>query len=349
MTVPDSFDHLQRYSRQSRFAPLGIEGQEKLRHARVLICGCGALGSLLAERLARAGVGFLRIVDRDWVELSNLQRQTLFTERDAREARPKAVAAAEALAAINSQIEIEPLVEDISCDNFESLAANCDLLLDGTDNFETRFLINDYSIKYGVPWVHAGCLGAGGQIMAILPGETVCFRCLVPDMPTRDSIETCDSSGVLGPTIGLMASWQAVEALKILSGNLDVVCRQLIVLDTWHTSCRFISLEKLRSAQNCPTCYQRKFPFLGGEMKSETTILCGKNAVQVQSGPFGGGDLKLLAKRLSHSGTVTFNKFFVRLTLPAHTITIFPNGRTVVEGTTDAATARNLVSKTLGG
>ena len=192
-----------RYSRQERFAPLGPEGQQQIDAARVFVVGCGALGSMIAERLARAGVGMLRLVDRDWVELSNLQRQTLFTERDAREARPKAVAAAEMLAEINSQIIIEPYVEDVAFDNIERLAASCELIVDGTDNFETRFLVNDYCVKNNIPWVHGGCLGASGQVLTVLPGETACFRCLVPDLPPREALQTCDTAGGLGPGGGI--------------------------------------------------------------------------------------------------------------------------------------------------
>ncbi len=337
---------MSRYSRQERFAPIGAEGQQRLAESRILVCGCGALGSMIAERLARAGVGKIRLLDRDWVELSNLQRQTLFTEDDARQSRPKAVAAAEMLARINSQIELEVVVEDLSFENIENLANDCNLILDGTDNFETRFLINDYSVRHSIPWVHGGCLGASGQVLSVLPGETACFRCLVPELPPREVLETCDSAGVLGPAVGLIACLQASEALKILSGNRDKVCRKLMVIDIWHTDLRLVSLFK---QTGCMACSQRLFPFLSGEIRSETTVLCGKNAVQIVS-PItsGAGSLEQLADKLESMGSVQQNAFFVRLQLAAHTLTIFRGGRAVIEGTTSPAEAKSLLARTLG-
>ncbi len=345
-------DYVARFVRQERFAPLGVDGGKRLRASKVLICGCGALGTMIAERMARVGVGTIRIVDRDWVELSNLPRQTLFTERDALEARPKAIAAAEALRAIDSQLNIEPFVADLTCDNIRELADGCDLLLDGTDNFETRFLINDYSISENVPWVHGGCLGASGQVMSIIPGTTACYRCLVRDLPSRDSMETCDSVGVLGPAIGVIASWQAAEAVKILSGNLASVSHDLLVVDTWNSVSRMMSLKGLRSAgRQCSVCDQRQFSFLEGRVRTETVVLCGKNAVQVQMAARGssGEELSEIAERLRSSGKVIFNGFFLRLILPSHVLTLFRDGRAVVEGTIDPIEAKKLLSNTLGG
>lgn len=306
---------------------------------------------MIAERLARAGVGTLRIVDRDWVEVSNLPRQTLFTEQDAVLGRPKAIAAADALGAIDSRLSIEPYVADLTCDNIHELADGCDVLLDGTDNFETRFLLNDYSLSKNVPWVHGGCLGASGQVMTIVPGMTACFRCLVHDLPPRESMETCDSAGVLGPAIGVIACWQAAEAIKILSGNVGTVSQDLMVIDTWNTACRMVSLTSLKSrARNCPACHERQFPFLDGALRTETVVLCGKNAVQIRSAAeVGSGDFAALTERLRHSGKVTNNGFFLRLTLEHHVLTVFRDGRAVVEGTTDPLEAKNLLSKTLGG
>ncbi len=344
--------YVARFVRQERFAPLGPEGGKRLRSAKALICGCGALGTMIAERLARAGVGTLRIVDRDWVELSNLPRQTLFTEQDAIEARPKAIAAATALLAIDSRLTIEPIVADLTCDNIRDMADGCDVILDGTDNFETRFLINDYSFSQNVPWVHGGCLGASGQVMTIVPGASACFRCLVPELPARDSMETCDSAGVLGPAIGVVASWQAAEALKILSGNLTAVSQELLVIDTWNTTCRTISLRGLKQRERqCPVCELGVFEFLDGKLRTEAVVLCGKNAVQVRSAASGKliGNLGELAERLQHSGKVVNNGFFLRLILPNHVLTVFRDGRAVVEGTTDPMEAKNLLSKTLGG
>ena len=337
-----------RYRRAAQFAPLGSQGQTKIQSSRVVIFGCGALGSMIAERLARSGVGHLRIIDRDWVELSNLQRQTLFTEQDAEAAAPKAIAAATALTRINSSIVIEPIVEDITHLNIARLAAGAELMLDGTDNFETRLLVNDYALANQVPWVHGGCLGASGQVMSILPGVTPCFRCLVPELPPIDAMPTCDTAGVLGPAIGLVASWQAAEALKILSGNLDAVCRQLITIDTWHTSCRLLSLEGLRQSSACPACVLKQYPFLSGERSSQATVLCGKNAVQLAPSSAAKLDLENLAKALSNLGTIQSNPYMLRLSLPDYRLTIFRDGRTVVEGTTEPAIARSIVARTLG-
>lgn len=334
-----------RYSRQERFAPLGETGQRRLASARVLICGCGALGSVLAERLARAGVGSIRIVDRDWVELSNLQRQSLFTEADAQETRPKSVAAADAIRRINSAIEVEAHVDDMSFENIAQLAAGCDLLLDGTDNFETRFLINDYCVQAQVPWVHGGCLGASGQVLTIQPGQTACFRCLVPDLPPSEALQTCDTAGVLGPAVALIASFQAAEALKILSGNAAVACPGLIVLDSWNTECRIIGLPRNK---DCPACGRREFPFLSGAIRSELSVLCGKNAIQIHPPSLRTQSLPGIANKLRPLGQVKETPFFVRLDLPPYAITIFQGGRTIVEGTTQVAQAKSVLARTLG-
>lgn len=341
MTSPEP----SRYVRQERFAPIGEAGQARISASKVLVCGCGALGSVIAERLARAGVGTLRLVDRDWVELGNLQRQMLFTEQDAAQARPKAVAAAEALSKINSTVDFDPVVEDISFHTIEALADGCDLILDGTDNFETRFLINDFCVKNGVPWIHGGCLGASGQVLGVLPGETACFRCLVPALPPREAVETCDSAGVLGSAVGLVACWQVAEALKILSGNHSAMRGELIVLDSWNTECRIIAMKR---RAGCETCSKLMFPFLSGELRSEATILCGKNAVQIESPQHPTPSLDALARRLKPLGPVTQNAFFVRLRLAEHQITVFRGGRTVIEGTTSVAEAKSILARTLG-
>ncbi|MFO0940566.1 MAG: ThiF family adenylyltransferase [Pirellulales bacterium] len=343
----DSPLDLSRYVRQQRFAPIGSEGQQKISRSSVLVCGCGALGSVIAERLVRSGVGKVRIVDRDWVELSNLQRQTLFNEQHAKLSIPKAVAAAEVLSQINSDVQIEPVVEDLTCDNIDTLASGCDLLLDGTDNFETRLLMNDYCLKQNLPWVHAGCLGASGQLMTIIPGKTACFRCLVPELPAAESMPTCDTAGVLGPAIGVLASWQAAEALKILSGNLQSICSNLVVLDLWETDCRQI---KLTPTKDCPACQNGIFSFLDGKIRTESVVLCGKNAVQVSLPGVAGSisDLNRLAEKWQTLGSVSQNVFFVRVRLAEMQITLFRGGRTVVEGTTSPAQAKTLLAQILG-
>ena len=236
----DSNADLSRYARQVRFAPLGEEGQRRLSQSRALLCGCGALGSTIANLLVRAGVGMLRIVDRDFVELSNLQRQSLFDEADAAAALPKAIAAAEKLRQINSTVAVEPVVADIGPTNIKRLFDGIHLVLDGTDNFETRFLINDTAVKFGLPWIYGGCVGAEGQSMTILPGETACLRCLMPECPSPGSTPTCESAGILGPIVAAVASIEAAEALKILSGNWPAVSRKLSVVDLWANALRQI-------------------------------------------------------------------------------------------------------------
>jgi adenylyltransferase/sulfurtransferase len=256
------------------------------------------------------------------------------------------VAAAEAIRAINSQIVVESFVEDINYQTIRSLSADCDLLLDGTDNFETRFLINDYCVATGTPWIHGGCLGASGQIQSIIPGQTACFRCLIPELPPREAMETCDSAGVLGPAIGLIASWQSAEALKVLSGNVDHICPRLVVLDQWNNDCRLVNLSR---NENCPTCAKGEFPFLEGRLRTATTVLCGKNAVQLEVPTDRGESLDRIAEKLAPLGDVTLNAYFVRLQLPEYTLTIFRGGRTVVQGTTSESDAKSLVAQTLGG
>ncbi|GAB5403106.1 MAG: ThiF family adenylyltransferase [Aureliella sp.] len=339
---PDEFD---RYSRQVRFDPFGKAGQARLASSSAAIVGCGALGSMIAERLARAGVGRLRLIDRDWVEESNLQRQALYTESDASRSSPKCVAASEHIAAINSNVQTETLVEDITFENITEAVGDVDLIVDGTDNFQTRFLINDLAIQTKTPWVHGGCLGASGQVLTILPGETACFRCLLPEPPPPEAIETCDTAGVLGPAVGLVACWQAAEAIKILSGNSDAACKGLIILDSWATQSRVVSLSR---QTNCPACVQHELTHLSGQHHSETTVLCGKNAVQIQSPDFANADHSAIEKRLSSVGEVVRNPYFLRLKVEDFVITLFAGGRTVVEGTTEVSIAKSLISRTLG-
>jgi molybdopterin-synthase adenylyltransferase len=358
-------DDLARYARQTRFAPLGEEGQRRLRESRALLCGCGALGSTIANLLVRAGVGTLRIVDRDFVELSNLQRQTLFDESDATAAVPKAIAAAERLRAINSQVAIEPIVADIEPANIEQFCQGVDLILDGTDNFETRFLMNDAAVKLGLPWVYGGCVGAEGQTMTILPGQTACLRCLMPDCPPPGSVQTCDTAGILGPIVGLIASMQAAEAMKILSGNRDAVSRQLTVVDLWPTDpraavatgsrgvrvgspvLRRIDVSGLRGQTDCPACKRHEFSWLSGRLGSRSAVLCGRNAVQLSH--LGAAvSLNDLAQKLQGVSQVRCNQFLVRFCVDNFELTVFSDGRAIVSGTDDIAVARALYAKYIG-
>ncbi len=336
-----------RYARQMRFAPLGVEGQRRLLASRALVVGCGALGSVIANTLARAGVGKLRIVDRDFLELNNLQRQVLFDEDDVAAGLPKAIAAKNRLAKINSQIEIDAIVADVDHTNIERLLAGVDCLVDGTDNFETRFLLNDAAVKLGVPWVYGGCLGAEGQTLTVLPGQTPCLRCLMPDPPPPGSSPTCDSAGILGTVIGVIASWEANEAIKILSGHPEAASRVWTVLDLWDNTARQIKVAGAK-AIDCSCCAKREFPWLAGERGSHTAILCGRNAVQLSFPGREAVSLDELAAKLAAVGQVTRNKYLVRATIGEHQLTVFPDGRAVIGGTEDVAEARSVYAKYVG-
>ena len=272
---------LERYSRQMRFAGIGVDGQERIRAAKVLLCGCGALGTVLADTLTRAGVGFLRIVDRDFVDLTNLQRQVLFDEQDVEDHLPKAIVAANKLARINSQVTLEPHVADIDWRNVRDYARDVDLILDGTDNFEVRFLINDVSLETGIPWVYAGCVGSHGQTMAIFPHESACLRCVIEAPPDPGSMETCDTAGVLAPAIHMITALQATTALKILAGRKDLVAPQLTIVDVWDGTLRQMNLANLRERSQCPACVEGRRDWLHGGHASQSTVLCGRNSVQV--------------------------------------------------------------------
>lgn len=340
--------NLDRYSRQMRFSGIGEAGQRSLSASRALICGCGALGSVLANTLARAGVGKLRIVDRDFVETSNLQRQVLFDEDDVAAQLPKAVAAAAKLRRINSAIEIEPIVADVDHRNLPGLLDGVDVILDGADNFETRFLLNDASVKFGVPWVYGGCIGAGGQTMTILPGETPCLRCLIQEAPPAGSTETCDTAGILSPIINVIASIQAMEALKILSGHREAIQRTLLVFDLWENRVLPMKAASLRDNADCPTCGRGEFPWLSGQRGTHTAVLCGRNAVQLVQPGASSLSLEALAEKLAGVGRVTRNPFLLRLAVDDYLLTVFPDGRAIIGGTDDISTARSLYAKYIG-
>lgn len=338
---------LSRYARQSRFAPLGEDGQRRLAAAKVLVCGCGALGSAIANLLVRAGVGHVRIVDRDFVDLSNLHRQVLFDESDAAAALPKAVAAAEKLRRINSEVTVEPIVADITAANIERLAEGVDAILDGADNFETRLLVNDLAVYRRIPWVYGGVVGAEGQTMTILPGETPCLACLIPNCPPPGTTPTCDTVGVLGPAVGVVAAWQAGEALKLLSGHRDDICRKLTVFDLWSGQVRQIDVGRLRDVSDCAVCKRGEYAWLSGQEGSRTEVLCGRNAVQLTVPP-PSVPLTELADRLRPLGAVTCNAFLLRLKVDAHEITVFADGRAIIGGTNDPAAARTIYARYIG-
>lgn len=336
-----------RYQRQSRFAPLGELGQSRLANASALVCGCGALGSVIANTLARAGVGHLRIVDRDFLEITNLQRQVLFDEQDVADGLPKAIAAARRLSRINSEIKIEPIVADVTFANIEDLARNVELIVDGTDNFEVRFLINDFSSQFRLPWIFGGCIGAEGQTMTIVPGTTPCLRCLLPEAPPPGSTETCDTAGILGSIIGVIASIQSCEAIKILSGNLAAISRVLQVYDLWENQVRLVRLDSL-APERCPTCTRTDLPWLAGTRSTHTAVLCGRNAVQLSFPHAPSISLDELASRLEPMGKVTRNAFLMRFAIDKYQLTIFPDGRTIIAGTADIAEARAVHARYVG-
>jgi adenylyltransferase/sulfurtransferase len=289
----------------------------------------------------------VRIVDRDFVETSNLQRQTLFDEADVAQQLPKAVAAADKLRRINSEVDVEPIVADVDPANIESFCQGMDVAVDGTDNFETRFLLNDAAVKLGMPWVYGGCLGAEGQTMTILPGDSACLRCLMVQCPPPGSMPTCDTAGILGPVVNVIASWQAIEAIKILSGNRQAVSRALTVVDLWDNTVRRVDLSALRQQMDCPTCRHGEFPWLSGQYASRTAVLCGRNAVQL-SHHGAGVSLEELAGRLAPVGQIHRNAFLLRLKVETYELTIFADGRAIVAGTDDVATARTLYAKYVG-
>jgi adenylyltransferase/sulfurtransferase len=333
----------ERFSRQIRFSELGAAGQEMILRARVTIVGCGALGSFQAGALARAGVRRLRLVDRDYVELSNLQRQWLFEEADADQALPKAVAAARKLRAIDAASEVEPFVTDLTSANAGELLGNSDLLLDGTDNFETRYLINDFSVSRSIPWIYGAAVGSYGLVMPVLPGDSACLRCVYPD-PPEGLQPTCETAGVIGPITSLIASLQVAEALKILAGRRDQVSRRISMIDVWSGVLRQIDQPARRP--DCPCCGRREFTYLDGSRRAPIS-LCGRNAVQIheRSRPI---DLQALALQLAPLGEVRANEFALRFFLPPYEMTVFPDGRAIVKGTQDVGVARGLYAKYVG-
>ncbi len=335
----------ERYSRQILFPGIGAEGQQKLATARVAIVGCGATGSALATLLARAGVGTLRIIDRDYVEPSNLQRQSLFDENDAAESLPKAIAAARKIAAFNSQIVVEPKVEDLIPANIEASLEGMSLILDGTDNFETRYLINDYAVEHSLPWIYSAAVGSYVVTLNILPGQTACLACIFPDSP-RGMVETCETSGILNSAVNLVASVAATEALKLLVGgpNPPRLRRTLLSFDVWTNEHAEISAGKPRPG--CRACVAHDLVHLAGEGRPHIT-LCGRNSVQIheRQRPI---DFAEMGRRLQSHGTVRHNDFVLKFWHDPYEMTLFPDGRAIIKGTTDTAVARSLYARYVG-
>lgn len=340
---------LERYSRQMRFAGIGEKGQRKLLESRVTLCGCGALGTVLANALVRAGVGHVRIVDRDFIETHNLQRQILFDENDVAESLPKAEAAARKLRTVNSAVSVEPVVTDIDRTNIEELCRDADVILDGTDNFEIRYLINDVAVKLKKPWVYGGSIGSHGQTMTILPDQTPCLRCVFEAAPAPGEAGTCETAGVLGPIVSIVASFQAAEAFKILTGRLDLINRDLVYIDVWENITRRIKVAPLLGKVDCPCCRRRRFEWLDGEQGSQTTSLCGRNAVQVAHRLPAKLNFEEMARHLREmGGAVNFNRFMLKFNAESHEFTVFPDGRAIIKGTSDLDRARTLYAKYIG-
>ena len=337
-----------RYSRQVRFAPLGAVGQARLAAARVAVVGCGALGSVVAMALVRAGVGFVRIIDRDVPELSNLPRQVLFDEADVAAGVPKAAAAAAHLQRINSAAEIEPVVADLTPASAATLLGGVDLLVDGTDNFEARFLINEFSCRHGIPWIYGGAIGAEGRVMTVLPGKTACLRCLIPDPPAPGVMPTCDTAGIIGPTAVVVGAIEAAEAIKLIVGATDRLGNRLLACDLWEGVWRTIDLSSL-AEHGCATCRGSDFPWLEGRLGTQAAAICGRDAVQIASPVGMKVDLAALAARLGPLGAVTANPWLVRAEVEqVIQLSVFADGRAIVSGTREESRARAIVARYVG-
>jgi molybdopterin/thiamine biosynthesis adenylyltransferase len=333
----------QRYSRQELFPGIGREGQQRLAEARIAVVGCGATGSVLLSLLARAGVGSIRVIDRDYVEASNLQRQSLFDEADASHALPKAIAAARKIAGFNSEIAVDAQVADLTPENVESLLAETQLLLDGTDNFETRYLLNDFAVKYSLPWIYTAAVGSYGVTLNILPGKTACLACVFPD-PPRGAVETCETAGILNSAVNLAASLAATEALKLLAGAEAHMRRTLLSFDVWSNQHAEVAAGAPRPG--CRACGRHDFVHLAGGARPHIT-LCGRNSVQIHERrrPL---DLAEMSTRLQSHGRVQHNDFVLQFWREPYQMTLFPDGRAIIKGTTDAAVARSLYARYVG-
>ncbi|MFX3631907.1 MAG: ThiF family adenylyltransferase [Candidatus Pristimantibacillus sp.] len=342
-----------RYTRQIRFAPFGEAGQQSISRGRAAVVGLGALGSVIAQHLVRSGVGYIRLIDRDIVEWSNLQRQMLYTEQDVLDLLPKAAAASAHLRNINSSIEIEAIVADLTASNAEELLTDVDIIVDGTDNFTVRYLLNDISIKHGIPWIYGGAVGSSGMTMTIIPQETPCYRCLFPSTPAAGAADSCETTGVLSPIVDIIASIQAGEAIKLLSGNKHALHGTLFQADFWHHSWMPVNISKSHNP-SCPTCVEHKYSSLNEYDSSEhsnphTASLCGRLTIQITPGTVQQLDLQELSIRLRSVGVIELNPFLLRIHISNEIIFIlFPDGRALVQGTEDSIKARAIYANILG-
>lgn len=334
---------IDRYSRQILFSGIGEEGQKKLGNSCAVVIGCGALGSIIADILVRAGVGKVRIIDRDFLEYHNLARQVLFDEDDVRNQLPKAIAAERHLKKINSSIEIEGIVADVNYTNIERFISDADVILDGLDNLETRGLINDVSLKHKIPWVYGGAISSHGMTMTIIPGETACLRCFRREVSQGAMMLTCETAGVISPAPFIIGSLQSAEAIKILVASKDIN-RGLIIIDVWRSE---FSHFEIGRHPDCPSC-QGKFEFLEARFGTKTTSLCGQNAVQVLNPNVKEISLKTLAKHLRPVGKASYNEFMLRFAIDNQEMVVFPDGRAIVKNTNDESLARGLYAKYIG-
>lgn len=336
----------ERYSRQILFTGIGAAGQQRLEAARALVVGCGALGSAQVEALGRAGVGHLRIADRDFVESSNLQRQTMFTERDAADRMPKAMAAADHIRQVNSSVTVEPEIIDVNHSNIERLIADCDVVLDGTDNFATRYLLNDACVKHNVSWIYGAAVGSYGVTMTIRPHQTPCLRCVFEEAPPAASAPTCDTAGVIMPIISIVAAVQVSEALKLLTGNEEDLHGSLMQFDIWRNEWRKINPGS--PSPDCPTCAKGQFETLSPVAGEFAAVLCGRNAVQISPAKATEVDFASLAERLRPNGEVKVNDYLLRFRAGEFELTVFRDARTIIRGTDEITTARSLYAKYIG-
>jgi adenylyltransferase/sulfurtransferase len=338
-----------RYARQIRFTPVGVNGQQQLTGSRAAIVGMGALGSVIAQHLVRSGAGYVRLIDRDIIEWSNLQRQMLYTEQDVLALLPKAQAAAAHLRAINSTVIVEPLVADLTAANADELLAGVDVIIDGSDNFSVRYLINDFSVKHNIPWIYGGAVGASGMTMTIIPGETPCYRCLFNEPPPPGTTDTCETAGVISPIVDIIGSVQATEAIKLLTGNEKALHRTLFQVDLWNHAWMPVSVVSAKRS-DCICCGGLRFDFLDEQLSEPAAAsLCGRHSVQITPNQPSSLNLDELSVRLKPVGIVTTNRFLLRIALlDGLTFILFSDGRAIVQGTDELIKARSIYSEILG-
>ncbi|MBS4175364.1 ThiF family adenylyltransferase [Bacillus sp. FJAT-49736] len=338
---------MDRYSRQTLFAPIGLEGQRKIREKHVLIIGTGALGSNIAEMLTRAGVGKLTIIDRDYVEESNLQRQLLYTEDDAKHRMPKAEAAKIRLNEINSEVVVYSIVAEADAQLLEKIAPEIDLIMDGTDNFDTRFILNDIAHKFHIPWIFGSCVGSYGSTFTIIPGNTPCFQCLLKKLPMKG--QTCDTTGIIAPTVQMVTAFQTTEALKLLSDNVDALRNTYVTFDLWQNQTLSIKANTMKNP-NCPTCgHHPSYPYLDYEKSTKTAVLCGRNTIQIRPGSSANISLGDLFNQWKKAGyEVSANPYLISVRKEEHRMVLFKDGRALIHGTNDVVVAKRLYHSLMG-